>query len=943
MSLSPSPSSPFRRRAGWLLVCALASAVMTSAAPAPAPAPAPNRTIPAVDRAHAEQVAAALPTTARAQPKQNRLVLLTARTEGFYHASIPVGLHALQQLGERTGAFRVEIDHEMSAFTPENLRRFDGIIFLSTTRLAFADPRARQALLDFVQSGKGIAGIHAASDNFYTWPEGQALMGGVFHSHPWNADATVAVKLDEPRHPVNAAFEGRGFWIKDEIYQIVGPYGRDQQRVLMSLDMDRPENHRPAQALIREDRDFPIGWLKRHGSGRVFYSSLGHNHEVFWTAAVLQHYLDGIQYALGDLAAPDEPSATLQPKPIPALASEKVQTLLDRQALRQESAQAFSTENLAKVAAYAAGDDHRPLVLVAHAVRTGDLPARARQEQALLELVEQSNVTGEARQAIIDWLGAIGSPASVPALRHWATDTSTTDDAVRSLALIPGPAADRALVELLSTVPEAHRIAVINALGQRRLAAATAPLRQHLTAEDQTVAAAAGDALSRIASREAVTALREWSPGPALVASRHWALLHAARVLAESRDERRALDLIRDLAARRDLTPAQQVAVAEAQLQLDPRRALADTQGLLAAPYVGPRLVRPWLNAALAQRAPARVLAPLVTHFGTLPLPSQEALLRHAAHLRALALVPVAQAALDHGAPELRAAAFAALAAGGDLTTAATLIAALNEPGDREHAAAALRQQTTPGLEARLRAAVASAAPEVQAALLEILAQRVDRSAMPLLLAAAAGSERAPRAAAFRGLATLATGEDLPLILSLRPQLQPADRRLWQEALRAAVRGRNDVVDTLAMLRREIDTASAAERPAFLHAMAGFDDPAALAAIRELLAHPDIERRKELIRALSSVRNDHAFALLIEVAETGADETERLLALRGYLDTLAQRRSRWSETIQAYGRAYRAAERQEERDAALAALGSYESKEAERLVAELREPSAAAS
>lgn len=39
----------------------------------------------------------------------------------------------------------------------------------------------------------------------------------------WVAGDTVAVKLDEPGHVLNQAFNGRGFRIQEEIYQIVGP------------------------------------------------------------------------------------------------------------------------------------------------------------------------------------------------------------------------------------------------------------------------------------------------------------------------------------------------------------------------------------------------------------------------------------------------------------------------------------------------------------------------------------------------------------------------------------------------------------------------------------------------------------------------------------------------------------------------------------------------
>ena len=38
------------------------------------------------------------------------------------------------------------------------------------------------------------------------------------------------------------------------------------------------------------------------------HSGLGHNPDTFWNPALLEHFLAGIQFALGDLQADAEPS-----------------------------------------------------------------------------------------------------------------------------------------------------------------------------------------------------------------------------------------------------------------------------------------------------------------------------------------------------------------------------------------------------------------------------------------------------------------------------------------------------------------------------------------------------------------------------------------------------------------------------------------------------------
>jgi hypothetical protein len=258
-------------------------------------------------------IAAAVPSrTEAASPKQPRRLLVFFRTEGFAHSCILVANHAITELGRATGAYDAETSRDMDAFTPENLARFDAVLFNNTTKLAFSDETHRKALMDFLARGGGLIGVHAASDNFYEWDTACAALGGHFDGHPWTADGTWSVKLDEPAHPANAAFEGEGFWVNDEIYQIAGPYSRDTHRVLLSLDMSKPENS-AVKGIKRADGDFPITWLKHaaDGKSRVFYCSLGHNEHIYWNPEILRHYLAGIQWALGDLELPDAPSSTL--------------------------------------------------------------------------------------------------------------------------------------------------------------------------------------------------------------------------------------------------------------------------------------------------------------------------------------------------------------------------------------------------------------------------------------------------------------------------------------------------------------------------------------------------------------------------------------------------------------------------------------------------------
>lgn len=56
----------------------------------------------------------------------------------------------------------------------------------------------------------------------------------------------------------------------------------------------------------KETKNVPISWAKSYDQGRGFYSSLGHNEHIYYNPKVLQHYLAGIQWAIGDLLDHDE-------------------------------------------------------------------------------------------------------------------------------------------------------------------------------------------------------------------------------------------------------------------------------------------------------------------------------------------------------------------------------------------------------------------------------------------------------------------------------------------------------------------------------------------------------------------------------------------------------------------------------------------------------------
>lgn len=243
------------------------------------------------------------------KPKKPRTVLIYSRTKGYRHQSIPYGIHTLTELGKRTGAFNVIATEDPEVFTSEHFMKYDGIIMLNTTgNDTIPKGKARDAFEKFLEQDRGLIGIHAATDCHANWSNYLEAMGGIFDGHPWGANSVVTLYNEEPDHPICNHIH-TGDQIKDEIYQYKDDehFTREKLRILLSLDLSGPNMKKGN--MKREDNDYAVAWVRKYKGSRVFYSNLGHNNETFHNKMALQHFLNGIQFALGDLEADARPSA----------------------------------------------------------------------------------------------------------------------------------------------------------------------------------------------------------------------------------------------------------------------------------------------------------------------------------------------------------------------------------------------------------------------------------------------------------------------------------------------------------------------------------------------------------------------------------------------------------------------------------------------------------
>ena len=113
---------------------------------------------------------------------QSKNVLIFSKTAGYRHASIESGVKAIKSLGTNN-AMNIYHTEDATHFNADSLKKYDVIIFLSTTLDIFNDAQ-QESFKKFIQAGGGFVGIHAATDTEYEWPWYNKLVGAYFESHP---------------------------------------------------------------------------------------------------------------------------------------------------------------------------------------------------------------------------------------------------------------------------------------------------------------------------------------------------------------------------------------------------------------------------------------------------------------------------------------------------------------------------------------------------------------------------------------------------------------------------------------------------------------------------------------------------------------------------------------------------------------------------------------
>lgn len=165
----------------------------------------------------------------------------------------------------------------------------------------------KQRLLDAIAGGKGFIAFHSSCACWRTaeTPAGEsseldpflAMLGGEFISHGPQQEATMRVA--SPNFPGMQNL-GSQFQLTEEWYAMKN-FAPDLHVILVqeTAGMDGDDYARPP---------YPSTWARRHGQGRVFFTSMAHRENVWIEQSFQQIVLGGLAWVLGNVDADVTPN-----------------------------------------------------------------------------------------------------------------------------------------------------------------------------------------------------------------------------------------------------------------------------------------------------------------------------------------------------------------------------------------------------------------------------------------------------------------------------------------------------------------------------------------------------------------------------------------------------------------------------------------------------------
>lgn len=507
-------------------------------------------------------------------------------------------------------------------------------------------------------------------------------------------------------------------------------------------------------------------------------------------------------------------------------------------------------------------------------------------EQENLSILQSDAALFDKARAC-EQLSIVGTRRCVGVLAGLLGDEQLSDYARFALEPINDDSVDKAFRDALGKVKGRKLAGVISSIGARGDAKAVSRLKKLVYDTDSGVSAEAIAALGRIASDDAIKIIvKVLSSGPVeLRIPAAEACLAAGQQLSIRNKTKKAVALYNAIIkadAANHLTSAATygsiIAQGESGLGLLIEQLKSDDPGMVEIALLAARkLPGTEVTKSLAGELPR--LHPMV----------QVLLIKALLDRNDPAVVNVIEPLATSGNTNVRAEALKALGQIGNPSSVGTLLKAADGSGtESDIALSSLRTITAEGIDQEIIQGMTAAKGKLKAELIDIIAARRFKAATPALLREAASKDEIVAIAALKALSDMGQQQDLAVLVALLVDIDSNRVRSQGEKTVAAVAlkmhdksMRADVV-----LEKLNSTRDADVRCSLLRVSGRIGNDKALQALRNALEDNDESIRDTAIRALATCVNTDALDTLMQISSTSANDTHRILALRGYIRLL---------------------------------------------------------
>jgi type 1 glutamine amidotransferase len=246
-------------------------------------------------------------------------VLYLTKSSGFQHSVVARDGEELAHsekilidLGKDMGA-EVTVSKDATLINTDELHKYDVVVFYTTGDLT--DPGTDKTpamsqtgfaeLEQWVESGGGFVGLHAATDTFRSGKEGEPtpytkFIGAEFLNHGKQFEGVL--KNVAPEHPAMTGIPAE-MTVLDEWY-LFANLQKDSIHVLALLD---PADERGKQEMY-DIPAYPMIWCSALGQGRIYFNGMGHREDVWESDPFKQMLRNAIHWVAGEGPTDAEPN-----------------------------------------------------------------------------------------------------------------------------------------------------------------------------------------------------------------------------------------------------------------------------------------------------------------------------------------------------------------------------------------------------------------------------------------------------------------------------------------------------------------------------------------------------------------------------------------------------------------------------------------------------------